>query len=73
MADQRLQHRVPVQGSAEMQSVARSFNQMSEELEQQETLRKNMLADVTHELRHPVHILQGNLQAILDGVYPLEM
>jgi two-component system, OmpR family, sensor histidine kinase BaeS len=32
-----------------------------------------MLADVTHELRHPVHILQGNLGAILDGLYPLEM
>jgi signal transduction histidine kinase len=73
VAEHQLQHRVPVQGSEEMQSVARSFNQMAEELEHQETLRKKMLADVTHELRHPSHILQGNLRAILDGVFPLEM
>lgn len=73
VAEHRLQHRVPEQGSEEMQSVASSFNQMAEELERQESLRKNMLADVTHELRHPAHILQGNLQAILDGVYPLDM
>jgi len=66
-------YRVPVRGSAEMRSVALSFNQMAAELEHEETLRRNMLADVTHELRHPIHIIQGNLQAILDSVYPLSM
>ncbi|MEW5870847.1 MAG: ATP-binding protein [Chloroflexota bacterium] len=66
-------HRVPLRGSLEMKSVAQSFNQMAVELQRQEELRRNMLADVTHELRHPVHLLQGNLQAILDGVYPLDM
>jgi signal transduction histidine kinase len=40
-------------------------------LETAETLRQNLLSDVAHELRHPVHIINGNLQAILDGVYPL--
>lgn len=69
----RLDFRVPLQGSQEIQSAARAFNQMAEELCNAETLRRNLLADVTHELRHPLHILQGNLQAILDGVYPLEM
>jgi two-component system sensor histidine kinase BaeS len=64
-------YRVPARGSAEMRSVASSFNQMAAELEYEETLRRNMLADVSHELRHPVHIIRGNLQAILDGVYPL--
>jgi two-component system sensor histidine kinase BaeS len=73
VAGKQLDYRVPVVGSREMRSVAESFNQMASELEQQEDLRKNMLADVTHELRHPVHILQGSLQAILDGVYPLSM
>jgi len=73
IADQQLDHRVPVHGSAELQSVARSFNRMAAELEGAERYRQNMLADVAHELRHPVHILQGNLQAILDGVYPLNM
>ncbi len=49
-----------------------AFNQMADRLQQSETLRRNLLADVAHELRHPVHILQGNLQAILDDIYPLE-
>lgn len=69
----QLDYRVPEKGSVELRSVARSFNQMAAELERQETLRRNLLADVTHELRHPVHILQGSLQAILDNVYQLDM
>jgi signal transduction histidine kinase len=73
VARHKLDYRVPEKGSAEMRSVARSFNQMAAELERQESLRRNMLADVTHELRHPVHILQGSLQAILDNVYQLDM
>lgn len=66
-----LSHRVPVQGSREIQAVAASFNQMAQRLETAETLRQNLLADVAHELRHPVHILKGNLHAILDDIYPL--
>jgi len=73
LANHQLDHRVPVKGSVEMRSVALAFNQMASELEHEETLRRNLLADVTHELRHPVHILRGNLQAILDDVYPLNM
>lgn len=73
VAKHQLGYRVPVQGSKEMRSVASSFNQMATELEHQEILRRNMLADVTHELRHPTHIIQGSLQAILDGVYSLSM
>jgi signal transduction histidine kinase len=69
----QLDYRVPEKGSIEMRSVARSFNQMAAELERQESLRRNLLADVTHELRHPIHILQGSLQAILDNVYQLDM
>ena len=69
----QLAHRVPLKGSQEIRSVGQAFNQMAQELEHAEELRRNLLADVAHELRHPVHILQGNLQAILDGVYPLEM
>jgi two-component system, OmpR family, sensor kinase len=69
---QDLSYRVPIQGSKEMVAVATAFNDMAAQLEQEETLRRNLLADVSHELRHPVHILRGNLQAILDDVYPLE-
>lgn len=68
---QDFSHRVSVSGSQELVAVARAFNRTAEQLEKAETLRRNLLADVAHELRGPLHLLQGNLQAILDGVYPL--
>lgn len=71
IATQDLSHRVPVEGSREIQAVAQSFNQMAAQLEQAETLRQQLLSDVAHELRHPLHILRGNLQAMLDGIYPM--
>ncbi len=66
-----LNQQVPIHGSREMVAMGTAFNEMAAQLSQAETLRKNLLADVAHELRHPIHILQGNLQAILDDVYPL--
>ncbi|HFQ93069.1 MAG TPA: HAMP domain-containing protein [Anaerolineae bacterium] len=71
IAHNDLSHRVRVHGSQEMIAVGTAFNEMAAQLEQEETLRQNLLSDVAHELRHPLHILQGNLQAILDDVYPL--
>jgi two-component system sensor histidine kinase BaeS len=73
VSEGKLDYRVPAKGSQEMQSVALAFNRMAQELRNVETLRRTLLADVTHELRHPIHVLQGNLQAIIDGVYPLDM
>lgn len=67
-----LAQRVPEQGTVETRAVARSFNQMAANLEQAEQLRRNLMADVAHELRTPLTVIQGNLQALLDGVYPLE-
>lgn len=72
IAMQTLSHRVTPKGSQEIRAVANSFNQMASQLEQAEGLRQNLLADVSHELRNPLHILRGNLQAILDDVYPME-
>jgi signal transduction histidine kinase len=66
-----LNRRVPEKGTAEMVSVARAFNEMAAGLEQAEQLRRNLLADVAHELRTPLSVLQGNLRAILDEVYPM--
>ena len=42
---------------------------MVEELERADQQRRNLTADVAHELRTPLHIIQGNLEGILDGVY----
>lgn len=67
-----LGRRVDVHGSREIVALGRAFNQMAGELEHQETLRRNLVADVAHELRTPLSILQGNLRAILDDVYPLD-
>ena len=65
-------HRVEVDGSAEIAAVARSFNDMAAALQQSERQRQNMVADLAHELRTPLSVLQGNLRAILDDVYPLD-
>jgi signal transduction histidine kinase len=64
--------RVAEKGSDEVVAVARAFNDMAADLEQAEQLRRNLLADVAHELRTPLTVLQGNLQAILDEVFPCD-
>ncbi len=45
---------------------------MSRALAEAESLRERMAADVAHELRTPVSVLRGHLEAMLDGVYPLD-
>ncbi len=64
--------RVKVNGTQEIAEVSHAFNDMADSLQQAEVLRRNLIADVAHELRTPLTVLQGNLRAILDGVYPLE-
>jgi len=65
-------HRVPEKGTAEVADAARAFNEMAASLQEAESLRRNLMADIAHELRTPLTVLQGNLRAMLDGVYPLE-
>jgi two-component system OmpR family sensor kinase/two-component system sensor histidine kinase BaeS len=67
-----LAQRVPEGGSAEVSSMARAFNEMAASLQQARQLQHNLLADISHELRTPLSVLQGNLQAILEDVYPLD-
>lgn len=55
----------------EIGQVSRAFNAMAEALAQSETMRRNMIADIAHELRNPLGILQGQLEAMLDGVLAL--
>ncbi|RIK33935.1 MAG: two-component sensor histidine kinase [Chloroflexi bacterium] len=61
--------RVAERGSREFQRLAHSFNRMTEELARIDQQRRNLTADVAHELRTPLHVIQGNLEGILDGVY----
>ena len=54
----------------EVGQVARSFNAMAESLQRMEHQRQNMVADIAHELRTPLSVIQGNVEAMLDGVLP---
>ncbi len=71
-AQRNWDRRVKVSGADEIAEVARGFNEMADELQRAETQRRNLIADIAHELRTPLTVLQGNLSAMLDGVYPLE-
>ena len=62
--------RVPVEGTDEFQAVTQSFNSMAGQLEKAEGLRRNLLSDVAHELRNPLHVIKGNIEAMIDGVFP---
>ncbi len=53
----------------EIGDLAENFNAMAERIEATETARRNLLADIAHELRTPVSIIQANLEMIIDGVY----
>ncbi len=64
--------RLPERGPRELRALARAFNAMVERLKTTEAVRRDLLADVTHELRTPVAVIQGNLEAMLDGVYPAD-
>ncbi len=56
----------------EIEELIQSINYLAQKLEQQDTLRKKLVADVSHEIRTPLHILQSNLEAMIDGIYPID-
>ena len=70
IADGDYSVRVRERGPREVRSLARAFNSMAERLQASDQTRRAMLADVTHELRTPLTVIQGNLEGLLDGVYP---
>jgi two-component system, OmpR family, sensor histidine kinase BaeS len=53
---------------AELRELAVAFDQMADAVTVQEQLRRNLVADVAHELRTPVAVLQANTEALLDGL-----
>jgi signal transduction histidine kinase len=62
--------RVRERGPRQIRALAASVNAMAERLGANEAQRRQLLADVTHELRTPLTVIQGQLEGLIDGVYP---
>lgn len=69
IAEGNLTVRVPEDNSPQFQRIIKRFNNMVGELERADQQRRNLTADIAHELRTPLHIIQGNLEGVIDGVY----
>ncbi len=63
-----LNQRVPSPGRDELGELGRSFNTMASRLQRAEQRRRDLIADVTHELRTPLSNIQGYLEAVKDGL-----
>jgi signal transduction histidine kinase len=60
--------RVPVRGTDELAQLAEAFNEMAGSLERAEHVRRQLLADVAHELRNPLATVESYVEAMSDGV-----
>jgi two-component system sensor histidine kinase BaeS len=62
----------PSRGPREVRELSTAFNTMTARLEAEEANRRRLLADLSHELRTPIAVIEGHLEAVLDGVYPAD-
>jgi len=65
-----LSQRVQISRHDELGQVSATFNRMAETLQRYAAERRNMIGDIAHDLRTPLSVIQGNLEAMLDGVLP---
>jgi len=68
MAEGNLGEQVPVRSRDEIGELAQSFNKMSSDLARAFNLRKQMTADIAHELRTPIALILGHAEGVKDGV-----
>lgn len=71
MAAGDLSQRVPVTGNDELSQLGNAFNRMADSLDTANTSRKAMTADIAHELRNPLAVQRATLEAMQDGVFPI--
>lgn len=69
VAHGNLAYRVDIKSKDELGELGQSFNTMAANLEEAEIERRRMIADITHELRTPVTIIDGTVDGIQDGVF----
>jgi signal transduction histidine kinase len=72
VADGNLQRQVEVRSKDEVGVLAESFNRMSAALDRSQRLRRQMTADIAHDLRTPLSIIVGHLDAVDEGVLPAD-
>jgi signal transduction histidine kinase len=72
LADGDADVRVQPRGPQAVRDLAVAFNTMAERLDRSRQDRRAVLADVTHELRTPLTVISGELEAMLDGVHPID-
>jgi signal transduction histidine kinase len=69
VADGDFSTRIPEEGPPSLRTVGRAFNSMAARLQSQDRQRRHLMAEIAHELRTPLSVVQGRLEGLLDGVY----
>ncbi len=69
LADGDYSARVDVRSSPAMRTVGSSFNSMAERLEEADEQRRRLMSDLGHELRTPLAVIRGEIEAVIDGVH----
>ncbi len=69
VANGKLDTRISSKGPQDLRSLSDSFNEMAFSLERNDHERRDMLADIAHELRTPLSVIRGRLEGIMDGIY----
>ena len=68
-----LEQRVVVRSKDELGELAKTFNHMADSLQNAEAQRQKLIADVAHELRTPLAVIQANTEGMVDGVLPVDL
>jgi two-component system, OmpR family, sensor histidine kinase BaeS len=73
MSEGDLAQRVEVRGGGEIAVLGETFNEMAQSLQIAASRRKALTADIAHELRNPLAVQRAQLEALQDGLYPLNL
>lgn len=72
IAEGKYDERVTARSADELGQLGESFNQMAAQLEQVESMRRQLIGDVSHELRTPLTAIKGSMEGLMDGVLPAD-